>query len=129
MFTLDQIKTAHAKTKSGADFPEYIRDLKELGVIRFQTFVTDCHSVYFGRDGFQIQSWSQYESIEINTVLDGERFKKWLKDNQEWRNNFFEFCIICAESGIKSWIMGLENMTCIYYDAHHNSVLTENIPD
>lgn len=56
MFTLDQIKTAHAKTKSGADFPEYIRDIKKLGVIRFQTFVTDCHSVYFGRDGFQIQS-------------------------------------------------------------------------
>ena len=56
MFTLEQIEAAHSKTKSGADFPQYIREIKELGVTRFQTFVTDCHSIYFGRGGFEIQS-------------------------------------------------------------------------
>ena len=128
MFTLEQIEAAHTKTKSGADFPQYIRDLKELGVTRFQTFVADCHSVYSGGDGFEIQSWSQYESIKINSTLDAERFKKWLKDNQEGRNNFYEFCTICAESGIAYWIMDLEDMTCTYYDVHHNSVLAEVVP-
>lgn len=128
MFTLEQIEAAHAKTKSGADFPQYIREIKKLGVTRFQTFVTDCHSVYSGRGGFEIQSWPQYESIKINDTLDAERFKKWLKDNQEGRNNFYEFCAICAESGIAYWIMDLEDMTCTYYDLHHNSVLVEVVP-
>ena len=33
MFTLEQIKLAHSKVKSGADFPAYIKELKALGVI------------------------------------------------------------------------------------------------
>ncbi|NRH20633.1 DUF1398 family protein [Candidatus Gracilibacteria bacterium] len=128
MFTLEQIEVAHAKTKSGADFPQYIREIKELGVTRFQTFVTDCHSVYSGGDGFQIQSGPQYESIKINSTLDVERFKKGLKDNQEGKNNFYEFCTIFAESGIAYWIMDLEDMTCTYYDIYNNSILTEVVP-
>lgn len=56
MFTLAQIESAHAKTSSGSDFPQYIRDIKKLGVLRFQTFVTDCHTVYSGSDGYEIQS-------------------------------------------------------------------------
>jgi hypothetical protein len=32
MFAVEQIKTAHSKVKSGADFPAYIQDIKKLGV-------------------------------------------------------------------------------------------------
>ena len=128
MFTLEQIELAHAKAKSGADFPEYIRDIKKLGVSRFQTFVTDCHTLYFGSQDFQIASPWQYEALQINQELDWEKFKKWLKDNQEWNNSFFEFCTICAESGIAYWIMDLEAMTCAYYDNSGNEVLMEIIP-
>lgn len=34
MFTIQQIKDAHSKVKSGADFPAYIQDIKKLGVDR-----------------------------------------------------------------------------------------------
>jgi hypothetical protein len=30
MFTIEQIDQAHSKVKSGADFPKYIQDLKNL---------------------------------------------------------------------------------------------------
>ena len=32
MFTLDQIREAHSRVKSGADFPKYARELTEMGV-------------------------------------------------------------------------------------------------
>jgi hypothetical protein len=32
MFTLEQIKQAHDKVQTGADFPNYIQDLINLGV-------------------------------------------------------------------------------------------------
>ena len=32
MFTIEQIKNAHAKVKSGADFPTYVQNLIKLGV-------------------------------------------------------------------------------------------------
>ena len=36
-FTIGQIKQAHQKMKSGADFPNYIQALKNLGIARFET--------------------------------------------------------------------------------------------
>ena len=32
MFTIQQIKDAHSKVKSGADFPQYMQDIIALGV-------------------------------------------------------------------------------------------------
>jgi hypothetical protein len=32
MFTIEQIKQAHNKVKSGADFPKYIQEIKKLGM-------------------------------------------------------------------------------------------------
>lgn len=127
MFTLEQIESAHAKTSSGADFPQYIRDIKELGVIRFQTFVSDCHTLYFGVHEF-ISSEGKYNTLEINGHYDKEWFEQWLKDNQKWRNSFFEFCQICAWAGVDSWVMDLEEMKCIYYDKKSNIVLIETVP-
>ena len=40
MFTVEQIKTAHGKVKSGADFPAYINEVKKLGV-SFYEYVYD----------------------------------------------------------------------------------------
>lgn len=48
MFTLEQIKEAHSKVKSGADFPAYIQDMKELGVQLYTHYVADGHIVYKG---------------------------------------------------------------------------------
>ena len=31
-FTIDEIKAEHQKVKSGADFPNYIQQIKQLGV-------------------------------------------------------------------------------------------------
>lgn len=44
MFTVEQIKAAHSKVKSGADFPKYIRDIKQLSVHAFETWVIDSHT-------------------------------------------------------------------------------------
>lgn len=40
MFTIEQIQQAHSKVKSGADLPAYIRGLKQMGVLHYETFVT-----------------------------------------------------------------------------------------
>jgi hypothetical protein len=41
MFTVEQIKAVHSKVKSGADFPNYIKEIEILGIIHYGTFVTD----------------------------------------------------------------------------------------
>ena len=51
MFTVEQIESAHEKVKSGADFPNYIQEIKKLGVLSFETWVFDGHTEYFGKNG------------------------------------------------------------------------------
>mgnify|MGYP006180113757 CR=1 FL=1 len=60
MFTIEQIKTAHSKVKSGADFPSYIQDLKQLGVTSYDSYVSDGHTNYFGKNDFKIIESNHY---------------------------------------------------------------------
>lgn len=56
MFTVEQIELAHNKVKSGAAFPDYIRQIKQMGVISFKTWVKDSQTEYFGDNGYQTNS-------------------------------------------------------------------------
>jgi uncharacterized protein YbcV (DUF1398 family) len=129
MFTIQQIEQSHEKVKSGAEFPAYIQEIKQLGVLlSFETWVSNSHTVYFGSNGFQTQSLPKYDNLEISSQLKKEKFKNYLKIHQEGQTDYFTFCKHCAETGIEKWIVDLTNMTCTYYHITGITVLLENIP-
>ncbi|QAA80352.1 DUF1398 domain-containing protein [Aequorivita sp. H23M31] len=128
MFTIEQIDLVHSKVKSGADFPQYIQEIKELGVMAFETWVADSHTLYFGKDNFRIESSPQYEELKISDITDKEKFEKYLKIHQKGETDYFTFCKHCSETGIEKWIVDLEKMTCIYYDKDENEILIEKVP-
>lgn len=128
MFTLEQIQQAHSKVKSGADFPKYIQDIKQLEVISFETWTIDSHTDYFGKDDFEIASQPKYAALSISQYCDKEKFSAYLKIHQQGQTDYFTFCQHCAETGIEKWIVSLEKMTCIYYDKAGNEILVETVP-
>ena len=65
MFQLTDIKAAHSKVKSGADFPAYIQDLIKLGVTGYDTYVSDGHAVYCGENDFQITAEAKYPVLAV----------------------------------------------------------------
>lgn len=128
MFTIEQIKSAHSKVKSGADFPSYIQDLKQLGVISYDAYVSDGHTDYFGANNFKTSSPAKYDSLAIANLTDENQFKSDLKAHQQGKTNYPTFCGDCAKSGIEKWVVILEKMTCTYYDKAGNEILEEIIP-
>lgn len=128
MFTLQQIVSAHALVKSGADFPAYIRDLKQLGVLRYQTFVKDGHTNYFGADGYAINSPSKYAVLTIAEKSNAEKFAIDLKAHQQGQSDYPGFCRQSAEAGVEKWVVDLDALTCTYYDLAGTTMLTEAIP-
>ena len=128
MFTLEQIESAHSKIKSGAEFPIYIQKIKKMGVTAFETWVSDSHTVYFGKSGFQAISQPQYENLKVANNIDKEKFVHYLKIHQHGETDYFTFCKHCAETGIEKWIVGLDKMTCTYYDKAENEILVEIVP-
>lgn len=128
MFTIDQIKAAHAKVKSGADFPEYIQYLISLGVIGYGTFVADGHVEYFGANNYRTSTTETYAPLTIASSVNKERFIEFLVMHQEGQTDYLTFCNHAAQCGIAQWTVNIIEKTCTYFDCHQNSILIEKIP-
>lgn len=128
MFTIDQIKAAHSKVKSGADFPKYVQDLIELGVISYHTYVSDGHAEYFGESNYQIKSDAKYPILNVSEKSNSENFINRLKIHQQGQTDYMTFCKDSAETGVEKWVVDTKAMTCTYYDLSGNMMMEEKIP-
>lgn len=128
MFTIEQIKQAHAKVKTGADFPRYIQDIIQLGVTGYETWVTDGHTDYTGADNYAISSPAKYDALSIADKSDAAQFVTDLKAHQQGKTDYPAFCRDSAASGVVKWVSDLTAMTCTYFDKAGTTILVENIP-
>ncbi|RYD80123.1 MAG: DUF1398 domain-containing protein [Sphingobacteriales bacterium] len=128
MFTIHQIQAAHSKVKSGADFPAYIQELKQLGIKNYETFVTDGHTDYYGSNDYKQSSDAKYEAKQIAAESNAAEFMKELKAHQQGQTDYPTFCKMCADTGIEKWLVSIDDMTCTYYDKAGNRILEEKIP-
>jgi hypothetical protein len=62
-FTLAQLNAAEAKVKSGADFPNYMKELIEMGVLRLETFVVDGNTVFHGEGSHAVTASFKISAI------------------------------------------------------------------
>jgi len=127
MFTIDQIKDAHSKVKSGIDFPAYIKAIKNLGVTNYEAFVTDGHINYYGDNHHTAKVQAKYKQLIIAESSNKEAFKAELLAHQQGQTDFPTFIKMCASVGVDKWIVDLEKMTCTYFDKIGNEVLVEQI--
>jgi uncharacterized protein YbcV (DUF1398 family) len=128
MFTLDQIKEAHSKVKSGADFPNLVRDFIKLGVEYYDSYVKDGHKKYVGKNDYLVEGDAMYTELKVGLESDAEKFKHYLKIHQQGQTDYPTFCKHAAETGVEKWRVDTRDMTCIYYDKAGNKMLVEKIP-
>jgi uncharacterized protein YbcV (DUF1398 family) len=128
MFTVEQIKTAHSKVKSGADFPAYIQDIKKLGITFYETFVTDGHTDFYGANDIKTTIPAKYKALTISETSNADQFKADLKEHQQGKTDYLTFIRMCARFGIEKWEVSMDKMTCTYYGKAGNEILVEQIP-
>lgn len=128
MFTVEQLKRAHSKVKSGADFPSYIQEIKLLGVTHYETYVTDGHIDYHGPNDYTAKVPAKYEPITIADISRGEEFKTELIAHQQGKTDFLTFIKMCASFGVDKWVISMDKMKCTYFDKSGNVILVEQIP-
>lgn len=128
MFTVEQIKTAHSKVKSGADFPAYIQEIKKLGVTYYETFVSDGHTDYYGANDYKTSSSAKYDTLQVSDISNIEQFKIDIKAHQQGKTDYQTFCNDCAKAELEKWAVCMEKMTCTYFDKAGNEMLVEQIP-
>lgn len=128
MFTVEQIKTAHSKVKSGADFPAYIREVKAFGVTHYEAYVTDGHIDYHGANHHTAKAPAKYDPLPVADTSNSDEFKAGLVAHQQGKTDFLTFLKMCATTGIEKWSIRMDNMTCTYFDKSGNAILVEEIP-
>lgn len=128
MFTIEQIKEAHAKVQTGEDFPNYIQDLIILGVKGYDTSVNNGNVEYYGVNNYRVSSDEKYPEIKVATVANKERFIEFLVMHQDGQTDYLTFCNHAAQCGIAKWRVDIIEMTCTYYDKSGNEILIEKIP-
>ena len=128
MFTAEQLKAAHSKVQSGAEFPAYMQEIKDLGVTHYEAYVSDGRVDYHGKDHYTVQVFERYDPLKIADQVDIVVFKAELQAHQQGKTDYITFINMCAENGIEKWKIRMDDMTCTYYDKAQNELLTEQIP-
>ena len=128
MFTVEQIKAAHSKVKSGADFPDYVKEIRSLGITHYEAYVTDGRIDYHGGNDYTVKVPAKYDPLVIADTTNTKEFKAELIDHQQGKTDFLYFIKRCATFGIEKWEICMDKMTCTYYDKAGNEILIEQIP-
>ncbi|MCB9202317.1 MAG: DUF1398 domain-containing protein [Flavobacteriales bacterium] len=128
MFTIDQINQASSKIKSGADFPQFVQDLKEIGVTHYENFVSDGHTKYFGLNDYVVNGKSKYSEIPVNDDSSLEKLKHAIYIHQQGQTDYPTFCKQASEAGVEKWITHTIKMTVTYLDKEGKELIIEPIP-
>jgi len=127
-FTLQQLKAAHEKVKSGADFPGYIKEIKALGLARYIYSVIDGSIIYYGNE-HTVSAPAIYTPKSISLNASTDMLRGIIATHQQGKTDFITFCQQAAEAGVRQWVIDTNRMLCIYEDKDGNEMIAELIPD
>ena len=124
MFTLEQINNIH-DSLGEVVLPQYLEALKNIGVDKYDLFITDGHSAYFGKGGHKVVSPAVHEKLSIAETSNRESLLKHLNLHGEGKTNYLEMSKGLADSGIEKWTFDTNKMTITYYDKDGNAMPVE----
>jgi uncharacterized protein YbcV (DUF1398 family) len=127
MFTIEQINDLHARLGSAKTLPEYTRALNALGVERYDSYLADGHSEYFGQSGYRVDSPPVHEVLSVAETGQREMFLQHLRRHELRQTTYVEMSRGLAESGIEKWTVDTGRMTMTFYDKAGKEMLVEQI--
>ena len=127
MFTIEQINELHARLGGARTLPEYVRALKALGVERYDSYLADGHSEYFGQGGHRVASPPVHEVLPVAETSQRETFLQHLRRHELRQTTYLEMSRGLAQSGIEKWTVDTGRMTMTFYDQTGREMLAEQI--
>lgn len=65
--------------------------------------------------------------MPVSDTVNREQFKAGLTSHQQGKTDYLAFIKMCAASGVESWKVCMDKMTCTYYDKAGEVILIEEI--
>jgi uncharacterized protein YbcV (DUF1398 family) len=127
MFTIEQINDLRARLGSARTFSEYVRALNALGVERYDSYLADGHSEYFGQGGHRVVAPTVHEVLPVAETSHRETFVEHLRRHEQGQTTYLEMSRALAQSGIEKWSVETGRMTMTFSDKAGREMLIEQI--
>ena len=127
-FTEQDIRAAYARTRTGADFPRLIQDLKKLGIVSYDHMLKSGSNVFHGQRGQSVSLSNMGPSVSVSDQPDVELLKRHISNHQSGLTNYPTLCGLAGEAGVDKWTSDLLAMTCTYFDTAGRKMHVELIP-
>ena len=127
MFTIEQINDIHNRFGNAETLADYLRALHAIGVETYASYLTDGHSVYFGKQGHAVTSPPVHDKLLVAETSNRENFLKHLKLHEQGQTSYIEMSKGLADNGIEKWTFDTNQMTITYYDKAGSEMLVETI--
>jgi uncharacterized protein YbcV (DUF1398 family) len=127
MFTIEQINDVDTRLGSARTFGDYVRGLKALGVERYESYVADGHSEYFGQSGHTVVSPPVHALLPVAETSQRETFLQHLHRHEQGQTTYLEMSTGLAQSGIEKWTVDTGSMTMTFFDKSGSEMLVEQI--
>ncbi len=127
VFTIEQIDELHDRLGKADTLAQYLQSLKAIGVTRSDSFVTDGHSEFFGKDGHMVVSAPAHEQLIVAERSSPEGLVEQLGRHSQGRTSYVEMSNGLADIGVEKWTFDMNAMTITYYDKAGNEMLVEAI--
>jgi uncharacterized protein YbcV (DUF1398 family) len=122
-----QIDDLHARLGHPDSLADYMRGLAAIGVVRFDSFVTDGHSEFFGVEGRCVVSPAHHEVFAVAEVTDRASFLEHLRRHSDGETSYVEMSEGLAGSGVEKWVADTTRLTMTYRDPAGVPLLVEQV--
>jgi pimeloyl-ACP methyl ester carboxylesterase len=91
VFTLEEIEELHGRLGNAETLSNYVRSLAALGVARYESFVSDGHSEYMGRDADRVISHAVYDELTVAERSDRDAFLDHMRRHEQGETSYLEY--------------------------------------
>ncbi|MDF1605049.1 DUF1398 family protein [Nocardioides sp. YIM 152315] len=126
---MEQVDDLHARLGRADSLADYLQGLAAIGVVRFESFVSDGRSEFHGADGQVVVSPAHHEVLEIAEVSDRDAFIQHLRRHGDGQTSYLEMSEGLARSGLEKWVADTSAMTMTYCDLAGVVLLVEEVQE
>jgi uncharacterized protein YbcV (DUF1398 family) len=127
MFTLEQISDLHSRLGRADTLADYVRGLHAIGIVKYDSYLTDGHTEYFGKHNEKVVSPAEHEKLSVAENGNKENLLHHLKLHEQRKTTYIEMSKGLAESGIEKWTVDSRKMTMTFCDRAGNALLVEKL--
>jgi uncharacterized protein YbcV (DUF1398 family) len=122
-----QIEELHARHGSADSLADYLRGLAAIGVVRFDSFVSDGHSEFVGADGSSVSSPAHHPVFAVAEASDRGTLVEHLRRHGDGETSYVEMSEALAGSGVERWVADTAALTLTYVDRAGEALLVEQV--